>query len=150
MIPAFNGANHFFFACSSTGGRSSATSGPRPDGNGRGQGWTPSQSPALRTGSRNNPVIMNVNKSTLECTDPWLQFFRLLAPRQEPLFRIFAVCLSIQPDDPPAWRGLLMQTTRAAVLRENRGHCMNCNEDSHSLKQCRHPLFICELSLIHI
>ena len=30
-------------------------------------------------------------------------------------------------------------TARAAALRENRGHCLNCYEDSHSLRQCRQP-----------
>ena len=27
----------------------------------------------------------------------------------------------------------------AAALRENRGHCLNCHEDTHSFRNCRHP-----------
>ena len=27
----------------------------------------------------------------------------------------------------------------ALLPSENRGHCLNCHEDSHSLRQCRHP-----------
>ena len=42
---------HFFHACSSTGGRSSAPSGPRPASNGRDQGRTPSQSPEWQKSS---------------------------------------------------------------------------------------------------
>ena len=69
-IPAFTGAHHFALPASSSGVRSSAPSGPRSAGNRRDQGRTPSQSPAWHTGSRNNPVVMNVNKSIPDCTDP--------------------------------------------------------------------------------
>ena len=41
--------------------------------------------------------------------------------------------------DPPLWSGFLTPTTRAAALRENRGHCLDCHEDTHSLRQCRQP-----------
>ena len=52
---------------------------------------------------------------------------------------VLAVCSSIQTDGPPLWKGLLTPTARAAALREGRGHSLNCHEDTHSLKQCRHP-----------
>ena len=39
----------------------------------------------------------------------------------------------------PLWISLLTPTARAAALRENRGYCLDWYEDTHSLKQCRHP-----------
>ena len=30
-------------------------------------------------------------------------------------------------------------TARAAALRDNQGHCLNCHGTSHSFKQCSHP-----------
>jgi len=52
---------------------------------------------------------------------------------------VHAVCMSIQTEDPPLWSGLLSSSARAAALSENRGRCLNCHEDKHSLRQCRHP-----------
>ena len=37
------------------------------------------------------------------------------------------------------WSGLLSPSARAAVLRKNRGHCLNCHEDTHSFGNCTHP-----------
>ena len=34
----------------------------------------------------------------------------------------------------------LSPSARAAVLRENRGHCLNCPEDTHSFRNNRHPI----------
>ena len=51
----------------------------------------------------------------------------------------FAVSASVKTDDPPLWSGLLTPSARAAALRENRGHCLNCHEDTHPLRNCRHP-----------
>ena len=34
---------------------------------------------------------------------------------------------------------LLSWSARAAVRSENRGNCLMCHEDTHSLIQCRHP-----------
>ena len=48
--PAILTAKKKIWPASSSGVRSSAPSGPRLAGNGRGQGRTPSQSPAWRTG----------------------------------------------------------------------------------------------------
>ena len=42
-------------------------------------------------------------------------------------------------DDPPLCSGRLSPSARAAALRENRGHCLNCREDIPSFKQCRNP-----------
>ena len=67
--PAVNGSR-FFSLPSSTGG-SSAPSAPRPAGNGRGQGRTPSQSPTWQTGSRNHPVVLNVTNDSVH-NDTWL------------------------------------------------------------------------------
>ena len=52
---------------------------------------------------------------------------------------VFAVCASFETDDPPLWSALLSPSARAAALRENRGHCLNCHEDTHSFRNCRHP-----------
>ena len=51
ITPVINGENIFSLPASSTGGRSSAPSGPRPAGHGRGQGRVPSQTPSWQTGS---------------------------------------------------------------------------------------------------
>ena len=37
------------------------------------------------------------------------------------------------------WSGLLSPSARAAALRENRGHCLNYREETHSFRNCRHP-----------
>ena len=47
--------------------------------------------------------------------------------------------MSIQTNDPPLWSGLLSLSARATALSENRGHCLNCHEDTHALRQCEHP-----------
>ena len=52
--------------------------GPVP----RDQGQTPSQSPAWQTGSRNNPVVMNVSKSPRLHRPLARHFLQLLAPRR--------------------------------------------------------------------
>ena len=44
--PAVNGDKKIYLPVSSSGARSSAPSGPRPAGHGRGQGLVPSQSPS--------------------------------------------------------------------------------------------------------
>ena len=44
-------------------------------------------------------------------------------------------------DDLPLWSGLLTPSALAFTLRENRGHCLNCHKDTHSLRNCRHPFF---------
>ena len=76
---------------------------------------------------------MNVNKSIPECTDPWLDTSSSL--NEHHYAEVLDLCSSIQTDDPPLSSGLLTPTARAAALRENRGHCPNCHEDTHSLKR---------------
>ena len=78
--------------------RSSAQSGPRPAGNGRGQGRTPSQSPACQMGSRNNPIVINVNKSIPDYADPWLDTSSNCWPLDEHHYaELFAVCSPSRP-----------------------------------------------------
>ena len=55
---------------------------------------------------------------------------------------VFAACTSIQTDNSPLWSGLHTPTAQTAALRENWGHCLNYQEDTHSLKLCRHTFII--------
>ena len=50
ITPVINGENIFSLPASSTGGRSSAPSGPRPAGHGRSQGHTPFQVACMADG----------------------------------------------------------------------------------------------------
>ena len=79
-------------------------------------------------------------KSIPDCADPWLYTSSNRWPLDEHHYaEVFAVCSSIQADDRSLLSGLLTPTVHAAALRVNRGHCPNYHEDTHSLKQCRHP-----------
>ena len=79
---------------------------------------------------------MNVSKSFPDCTDPWLDASSNCWPLDEHHYlEVFAVCSSIQTDDPPLGSDLLIPTARTAALRENRGHCLSFDEDTHSLEQ---------------
>ena len=134
--PAVNGDNFFSLPASSSGVRSSAPSGPRPAGHGRGQGWVPSQTTSRWTGSSNNPIVMSVN----DPTDPWTDNTSKWRPLEEHYYaEVFAVCASFRTDDPPPWSALLSPFARAAALRGNRGHSLNCHQDTHSFRICRHP-----------
>ena len=131
-----NGRKHFSLPVSLTGTRSSAPSGTRPAVHRSGQGRVPSQSPSWQTGSSDNPIFM----SSTDSTDPWRGKMSNCWPSEEQHYAEgFAVSASFKTDDPPFWRGLLTPSARAAALRENRGHCLNCHEDTHSLRNCRHP-----------
>ena len=87
-----------------------------------------------QTGSRNNPLVMNINKpipvlTRLPSAGPWTNTTTL------------KFTLSACPSGPMApllGSGLLSSPARATALSENRGHCLNCREDAHSPKQCRH------------
>ena len=68
--PAVNGDKFVSLPISSSGVRSSARSGPRLAGHGRGQGRVPSQTPSWQTRSSNNPIVMSVN----DPTDPWTDY----------------------------------------------------------------------------
>ena len=46
---------------------------------------------------------------------------------------VLVVCASFKTDDPPLWSDLLSPSARAAALRANRGDCLNCREDTHTL-----------------
>ena len=130
--PAVNGDNLFSLAVYSSGARSFAPSGPRPAGHGRGQG----RAPSWQTGSSNNPIVMSVN----DPTDHWTDHMSKCWPLEEHHYaEVLAVCASFKTDDPPLWSTLLSPSARAAALRENRGHCLNCHEDTHSFRNCRHP-----------
>ena len=138
--PAINRETYFSLLASSTGARSSAPSGPRPDSIRCGQGRTLPQPPVWQTGSHSNPPVINVYKFIPDYLDPWLDTASNCGPLEEhPYAEAHAVCMSIQTEDPPLWSGLLSSSARAAALSENRGRFLNCHEDSHSLRQCRHP-----------
>ena len=71
--------------------------------------------------------------------DPWLDNTSKCWPLEEYHYaEVFAVCASFKTDDRPLRSGLFSPSARAAALRENRGHCLNCHEDTHSFKQCKH------------
>ena len=61
----------------------------------------------------------------------------MLAPRRASLCGGFCRCASFETDDPPLWSALLSPSARAAALRENRGHCLKCHEDTHSFRNFR-------------
>ena len=65
--PAVNGEKYCSLPVCSSGAQSSAPSGPRSAGHGRGQGGVPSQTPSWQTGSSHNSIAMPVN----DPTDPW-------------------------------------------------------------------------------
>ena len=117
--PAINGEKKGGLPASSSGVRSSSPSRPRPARNGRGQGRTPSQSPAWQTGSCNSPVVGNISKYIPGCTDTSLDTSSDCWHLDEHHFaEIFAACSSIQTNDPLLWIGVLTITARAAALRE--------------------------------
>ena len=112
-------AKAFYLPAYSSGVRSSALSGPRPAGNGHDQGRTSSQSPAWQTEPRNYPAVLNVSKSIPDCADSWLDTSSSCWPLDKHLFaEVFAVCSSIQTDDPLLWSGRLTPTARAATVRK--------------------------------
>ena len=81
-------------------------------------------------------MVMSISNST----DPWLDKISNCWPLEEQHYaEVFAVSASIKTDGPPFWSGLLTPSARAAALRENRAHCLNCHKDTHSLRNCRHP-----------
>ena len=138
--PSINGEKYFCLPASSKGVRSSAPSGPCPSSTGRGQARALPQSPAWQTGSCNNPHRVNVHKSIPDCFDPWLDTASNFWPLEEHHYaEVHAVCMSIQTEDALLRSSLLSSSARAAALSETRGRCLNCHEDSHSLRQCRHP-----------
>ena len=95
----------------------------------------------MADGSRNTPLGMNGNPFLSDCLDLRLDTSSNRWPLDEHHYAdVYAVCMSIQTDDPPLWSGLSSSSTRTVALSENRGHGLNCHEDSHSLKMCRHPL----------
>ena len=70
--------------------------------------------------------------SVTDSTDPWLDKMPDCWPLGEHHYaNYFPVSASFKTDDPPLWSGLLTPSARAAALRENRGHCLNCHEDTH-------------------
>ena len=72
-------------------------------------------------------------------TDPWTDHTSKSWPRRTSLCGGFAVCASFKTDVPPLRSALLSPSARAAALRENLGHGLNCHEDTHSFPNCRHP-----------
>ena len=108
-------------------------SGPRPADNGRGTGRVPPQSLSWQTGSSHHSTVTPIVGSS----DPWLDHTSNCWPLEEHHYaEVFAAKASFKKDDPALWSGLL--STRANALREHRGLCLNCHEDNHSIKHCRH------------
>ena len=82
------------------------------------------------------PIVMSTN----DPTDHWLdQASNCWLLEENHYAEVFAVSASFKTDDPPLWSGLLSPSARAAALREKRGHCLNCHEDTHPFGNCRHP-----------
>ena len=134
--PAVSGDWFPSLPVSSSGVRSSAPSAPRPAGHGRSQGRAPSQTPSWQTASSNNPIVMTIN----DPTDPWIdQTSNCWLLEEHHYVEVFAVSTSFKTADPPLWSGLLSPSARAVTLRENRGHVLNCHEETHSFRNCRHP-----------
>ena len=74
-----------------------------------------------------------------DASDPWLDQTSNCWPLEEHHYAEgFAASALFKTDDPPLWSGLLSPFARADALRENRGLCLNCHEDNHSFKHCRH------------
>ena len=87
-------------------------------------------------GSSNIPIVMSV----IDPADSWTDNTSKCWPLEEHHYaEVFAVCASFETDDPPLWSALLSPSARGAALRENRGHCLNCQEDTHYFRNCRHP-----------
>ena len=90
------------------------------------------QLPALvgsswQTGSSHNPIVVSIN----DPTDPWLDnISNCWALEEHHYAEIFAVSALFKVDDPPFWSAFLSTFARAAALRENLGHCLNCHEDT--------------------
>ena len=133
--PAVNG-DFFSLPVSSSGARSSSPSGPRPAGHDRGQGRVPSQTPSWQTGSSHHPIAMSINDPTVPLIDCTFNFWPL---EEQHCAEGFTVSASFKTDDLPLWSGLLSPSARAAALQENRGHCLNCHDNTHSFRNCRHP-----------
>ena len=133
--PAANGEKHFYPPVFSTAARSPAPAGPRPADHERDQGQVPSQSLSWKTGSSHNPIVMPINDSS----DPWLdQTLNCWPQLEEQYAEVFAVRASFKTDDPPLWSGFFSPSACTDALRGNRGLCLNCHEDNHSFKHCRH------------
>ena len=100
-IPAVND-DFFSLPVFSTGARSSASSGPRTAGHGRGQGRVPSQSPSWQAGSSHNPIVMSIN----DPTDPWLDHTSNCWPLEEIIVQRFSMFV-------PALRIITLSFSRA-------------------------------------
>ena len=73
--------------------------------------------------------------SVIDPADPWTDNTSKCWPIEEHHYAVFAVCALFETDDHPLWSALLSPSARAAALRENRGHCLNCHEDTHTISE---------------
>ena len=94
-----------------------------------------SQTPSWQRGSGNNPIVMSV----IDPADPWTANTSKCWPLAHHFAEVFAVCASFETKDPPLWSAFLSHSTRAAALRQNRGHRLNGHEDTHSFGNCKLP-----------
>ena len=89
-----------------------------------------------QTGSSYHPTAISIDDSS----EPWLDQTSNYWPLEEHHYaNVFAVSASFKTDDTPFWNGLLLPSTRGDTLRENRRLFLNCHEDNHPFKHCRHP-----------
>ena len=126
--PAINGEKMFSLPLSSSGMRSSAPSGPVPPVMGAA---TADCRPRRLHGRWGRAIIqlsclgMTTRPNAGPSKSIIMRRFLPFALRLKP-----ATLLSGAPFSRPP---------HAAALRENRGHCLNCHEDTHSFRNCRHP-----------
>ena len=131
--PAIKWPKNSFTTCGTGGGRVSAPSGPYPAALGRGQGRATPQTSAWATGSQRNPAVNKIPPTS--GSHPR----RTRTGRLQIVMKSAPLAVPLSTDDPPLWSGLLSPTARAAALRDNQGHCLNCHETTHSFKKSMHP-----------
>ena len=96
--------------------------------------------PVITSEIGNWSVFVLLGWPVIDHTDPWTdKTSRCWHLEEHHYAEVFAVCASFKTDDPPLWSALLSPSARGAALRENREHCLNCHEDAHSFRNCRHP-----------
>ena len=116
MTPAINGESVFICLLL----RRLCAAGAPGHRSDRGQGRTLPQLPSWQTGSRNNPLELNVNVYIPDCLDSWLDTSSNCRPLEEHQYaEVHAVYTSIQTEDFPLWSGLNSSSARTAALSEN-------------------------------
>ena len=97
----------------------------------------PPQSPSWQKGLSHNPIVVSITDSTDPRLDTMSNCWLL---EEEHYANDFAVSDSFTTDDPYFRSGLPTPSARPVALRQNRGLCLNCHEDTQSLRNCKHLL----------